>query len=100
MWQVEIHPLVWEEDFARLDPQARIRITKAIRQKLTTHPTEFGKPLSGPLRGYWRLRVDAYRVMYRIEHQRLVVLVIKVGMRRDALIYTEAIPRLRKLGWL
>lgn len=100
MWRVEIHPLVWEEDFVRLDPQARLRITKAIRNKLTTHPTEFGKPLTGPLRGYWRLRVDAYRVLYRVERNRLVVLVIKVGMRRDAQIYTEAIPRLRKLRLL
>ena len=100
MWQVEIHPLVWEEDFSRLDPPARVRITKAIRRKLTTNPTAFGKPLSGPLRGYWRLRVEEYRVIYRIEQHRLIVIVVKVGMRRDAQIYTEAIPRLRKLGWL
>ena len=100
MWKVEIHPLVWEEDFVRFDIHTRVRITKAIRSKLTTHPTEFGKPLTGPLRGYWRLRVDAYRVIYRVEQHRLVVLVIKVGVRRDAQIYTEAIPRLRKLGWL
>ena len=100
MWQVEIHPLVWEEDFARLDPQDRVRITKAIRRKLTTDPLAFGKPLTGPLRGYWRLRVDVYRVIYRIEQQRLVVLVVKVGMRRDAQIYTEAIRRLRKVGLL
>ena len=100
MWQVELHPLVLEEDFKRLDPQARQLITKAIRIKLTTNPTAFGKPLTGFLRGYWRLRVGDYRVLYRIEHDRLVVIVVKVGMRRDAQIYTEAIPRLRKLGWL
>lgn len=100
MWEVVIHPLVWEEDLARLDPPARALIVRAIRKKLTTHPTEFGKPLSGPLQGYWRLRVEAYRVIYRVERKRLVVLVIKVGVRRDAEIYTEAIPRLRKLGWL
>lgn len=100
MWQVEIHPLVWEEDFARLDPPTRQLITKAIRKKLAMNPTVFGKPLSGILHGYWRLRVDQYRVMYRIEQHRLVVLVVKVGMRRDAQIYLEAIPRLRKLGLL
>lgn len=100
MWHVEIHPLVWEEDFAKLDPSSRVVITRAIRKKLTTNPAEFGKPLSGLLRGYWRLRVDAYRVIYRIEQKRLMVLVIKAGMRRDAAIYTDAIPRLRKLGWL
>jgi mRNA interferase RelE/StbE len=100
MWQVDIHPLVWEEDFKRLDPPARQQITKAIRAKLTTNPTAFGKPLAEPLRGYWRLQVGPYRVIYRLEHQRLVVLVIKAGMRRDAQVYLEAIPRLRKLGWL
>ena len=100
MWQVQIHPLVWEEDFKRFDPQIRQQIVKALRAKLATQPTHFGKPLVGPLKGCWRLRVGDYRVMYRIEHQRLVVLVVKVGMRRDAEIYLEAIPRLRKLGWL
>jgi mRNA interferase RelE/StbE len=100
MWQVDIHPLVWEEDFPRLDPQARRQITKAIRAKLTTHPTEFGAPLSGPLSGYWRLRVGAYRVIYRMERHRLVVLVVKAGMRRDAQVYRDAIPRLRKLRFL
>lgn len=100
MWQVEIHPLVWEEDFRTLDHDARRRITQAIRKKLTTHPTEFGTPRSGPLKGYWRLRVDEDRVIYRMEQHRLIVLVIKVGIRRDDQIYVEALPRLRKLGWL
>lgn len=100
MWQVHIHPLVWEEDFPRFDPQARQQITRAIRNKLTIDPAAFGKPLGGPLKGYWRLRVGDYRVIYRIEHQRVTVLVIKVGIRRDEQIYLEAIPRLRKLGWL
>ena len=100
MWQVLIHPLGWGEDFARLDPQARPQITKALRKKLTTDPVAFGKSLGGPLKGYWRLHIGDYRVIYRIERQRLRVLVIKAGMRRDEQIYLEAIPRLRKLGWL
>ena len=100
MWEVVVHPLVWEEDFTRFDPATRQRITKALRAKLTTDPVAFGKPLSGPLQGYRRLRVGEYRVIYRIEHHRLVVLVVKAGMRRDAQVYTEAIPRLRKLGFL
>ena len=100
MWQVEIHPLVWEEDLGKLDQSARIRITKAIREKLASSPTTFGKPLGGILKGYWRLRVGPYRVMYRVEQHRLVVIVAKVGIRRDEQIYLEALPRLRQLGWL
>ena len=33
--------------------------------------------------GLWRIRVGAYRVVYAIEDDRLVVLVIKIGHRRD-----------------
>ena len=31
----------------------------------------------------WRIRVGVYRVVYTIEDDRLVVLVIKLGHRRD-----------------
>ena len=91
---------MWEDDLSSVQAQVRVRIVKAIRKKLTTHPTEFGKPLGGVLRGYRRLRIDEYRVIYRVEQQRLVVLIVKVGLRRDARVYTEAIPRLKKLGFL
>lgn len=100
MWQVEIHRLVLEEDFARLDPTVRQHITKAIRAKLTTSPTTFGQPLSGILKGFWRLRVGPYRVIYQIQRDRLLVLVIKAGMRRDEQVYVEALACLRKLGLL
>lgn len=31
----------------------------------------------------WRVRVGDYRIVYRVEVERLVVLVVKVGHRRD-----------------
>ncbi|MGI5338369.1 type II toxin-antitoxin system RelE family toxin [Streptomyces sp. CA-181903] len=40
------------------------------------------KKLSGPS-GLYRLRVGNYRVAYRIDDGELVVLVVKVGDRRD-----------------
>ncbi len=42
-----------------------------------------GRPLTGTLKGRWSLRVGAYRVIYRIENARLVVLVLDIGHRRD-----------------
>lgn len=33
--------------------------------------------------GLWRVRVGDYRIIYRVEVERLVVLVVKVGHRRD-----------------
>ncbi|EFE69037.1 type II toxin-antitoxin system RelE family toxin [Streptomyces viridosporus] len=40
------------------------------------------KKLTGPS-GLYRLRVGGYRVAYRIDDGELVVLVVKVGDRRD-----------------
>ncbi|MFD7066310.1 type II toxin-antitoxin system RelE/ParE family toxin [Streptomyces sp. NPDC059913] len=40
------------------------------------------KKLAGPS-GLYRLRVGTYRVAYRVEDGELVVLVVKVGDRRD-----------------
>ncbi|EME98575.1 RelE/StbE family addiction module toxin [Streptomyces mobaraensis NBRC 13819 = DSM 40847] len=40
------------------------------------------KKLSGPS-GLYRLRVGGYRVAYRVDNGELVILVVKVGDRRD-----------------
>ncbi|AXG79746.1 type II toxin-antitoxin system RelE family toxin [Streptomyces paludis] len=40
------------------------------------------KKLAGPS-GLYRLRVGNYRVAYRVEDDALIVLVVKVGDRRD-----------------
>ncbi|MFW5837167.1 MAG: type II toxin-antitoxin system RelE family toxin [Desulfovibrionaceae bacterium] len=37
--------------------------------------------MSGPLAGFWRYRAGDYRILTRIEDERLVVLVVKVGHR-------------------
>ena len=33
--------------------------------------------------GYWRYRVGAYRIISKIEDHRLVVVVVKIGHRRE-----------------
>ncbi|MDX3115979.1 type II toxin-antitoxin system RelE/ParE family toxin [Streptomyces scabiei] len=69
---------------------ARVRDSHAMR--ILTTPTALGddpyredadvKKLTGPS-GLYRLRVGSYRVAYRIDDGELVVLVVKVGDRRD-----------------
>ena len=65
----------------RLDQSVKIRIRKAL-EKLSTTPY-LGKPLSGPLSGYWSYRVGNYRIIYGIEEQKLIVYVLGVGHRRE-----------------
>lgn len=98
MWEVLIHPLVFAEDFKKIPPVDRKLIIKVVRKKLTREPEAFGKPLGGGLKGYWRLRVDDYRVIYAIVKNKVIVKVIKVGIRRDSEVYEAMLRRIPKIG--
>lgn len=94
MFDVAYHRQVVSEDLPLLDKQAQRRVLRIIFKKLQQHPHEFGKPLLGDLKGYYRLRIDPYRVVYRIENQRILVFVLAIGMRRNSEIYKKAAQRL------
>jgi mRNA interferase RelE/StbE len=46
-----------------------------------THPNI--KPLKGSFAGRWRYRIGDYRVIYRIEENRRVVIVLLIEHRKD-----------------
>lgn len=97
MYAVLIDELVFKEDFKGIDKSDQRKIIKAIRKKLTTNPEVYGQPLKRDLQGLWKLRVGQYRVVYRIEKDKILVYVVKVGFRRDEEVYKETIKRLRHL---
>ncbi len=47
------------------------------------NPRQRGKAMVGERKGYWRYRIGDYRVIVRIEDERLVIVVIAVGHRRE-----------------
>lgn len=96
-WDVEFHPLVRDKDLPSLDRAARARILKAIREKLATDPEGYGERLRAELHGYWKLRVGEYRVIYEIRKNLVMVLILKIGYRRDEEVYKQMSKRLRKL---
>lgn len=98
MWTVKFHHFVLQEDAPRIDPYQFRRIVSVIEKKLTRAPQHYGQRLHGSLAALWRLRVGAYRVIYEIEHQQVQVLVIKIGHRRDDIVYRELSQRLKKLA--
>lgn len=66
-------------------PRVDARVKRIIREKiglLARHP-ELGKPLLGELHGYRRLAVSYYRIIYQVVKSRLIVEVIRIGLRRD-----------------
>ena len=70
-----------QKQLARIDRQAQARIIVSIRG-LATDPRPPGcKKLSG--RPAWRIRIGAYRVIYEIHDDQLVVLVVTIGNRGD-----------------
>lgn len=60
----------------------RERLVAAI-DALAEHPFS-GNALKGGLRGPRRIRVGDYRVVYEVQEDALVVLVVRVAHRRDA----------------
>lgn len=72
-----------EDKLKSLSKPVREVIRKAIEKKLTADPIAFGKPLRYSLKGYRRLRVGDYRVIYKIIEERVVVFIIDIDHRRD-----------------
>ena len=69
-------------DFIRkLDKNTQKRITKKI-EELKENPY-LGKSLVGNLAGLWKLRIGDYRVTYKLEREKLIIFIIKVGHRKN-----------------
>ena len=49
----------------------------------TDNPRLHGKPLTANRTGQWRYRVGDYRIIVKIEDDKLIILVIAIGHRRD-----------------
>lgn len=71
------------KDFDRIPPAIREVIRKAIEKKLTVDPVNFGKPLRYSLKGYRRLRVGDYRVIYKVDEDRVIVIIVDIDHRKD-----------------
>ncbi|OGX11828.1 MAG: addiction module antitoxin RelB [Omnitrophica bacterium RIFOXYB12_FULL_50_7] len=80
-FEILYHPDVPQKDLPRISGVDRSRICRAIEQKLAFFPHEFGAPLRHTLKGYWKLRVGDWRVIYKIQGKTLTIL--RIGRRRE-----------------
>jgi mRNA interferase RelE/StbE len=84
-WSVELHPAAARE-LEKLDTQNERRIRKFLYERVATleDPRIIGKALQGAqLREYWRYRVGDYRLICEFLDNRLIVLVLRVGHRKE-----------------
>lgn len=90
MYEILYSDEVVKDDLPKLGEPWKSKIQKAIESKLMTHPEIYGKPLRSSLKNYYKLRVGDYRVVFRIEEQKVKVFVIQ----HQSVVYSIASKRL------
>lgn len=91
-YTLRYHPRVAEDDLPDIPANLRGRLARSIDNRLTTQPDRYGAPLRGSFKGYWKLRVGNYRVVFKIVGPEVWILAI---LHRKA-VYEVAATR---LGW-
>ena len=84
-WKIELSEAA-DRELTKLDPQHSRRILKFLRERVAKleDPRSIGKALQGSRLGeFWRYRLGDFRIICKIEDDRLVVLVIRIGRRKE-----------------
>lgn len=81
-WTVEISELA-QKQLKALDRQVQLRLLNYLSDRIQgcKNPRHFGEPLRSNLAGLWRYRVGDYRLICKIEDERVTVLVLNIGHR-------------------
>jgi mRNA interferase RelE/StbE len=84
-WKIEFDPAALKE-LSKLDKPVEQRILKFLHERVARleDPRQIGASLQGTLSGLWKYRVGDHRIVCSLEHDRLVVLVLRIGHRREA----------------
>lgn len=91
-YTLRYHPRVAGDDLPDVPANLHARIARSIDGRLTSEPMRYGVPLRGTLKGYWKLRVGDYRVVFKVTGQEVWILTIL--HRRE--VYEAVAAR---LGW-
>jgi mRNA interferase RelE/StbE len=83
-WTIEFVPAAAKE-LKKLGRTEAARIINTLETRIAARedPRELGSALSGELGGLWRWRIGDYRVVARIEYERITILVVRVAHRRE-----------------
>ena len=84
-WRIEIESGA-KKDIAGLDRSVAKRVVSFLREKLETreNPRSLGEALHGKSFGeFWKYRVGDIRIIARIEDEKLLILVVRVGHRKN-----------------
>jgi mRNA interferase RelE/StbE len=84
IFQIEITPTALGMINKVQDRRIRAKIIETI-DGLAENPEKKGKPLTAELDGYHSVRAagQRYRIIYRIDNEKIIVLVVAAGIRRE-----------------
>ena len=83
-WRIEFVPAAAKE-LKKLGRSEAARIIATLETRIATldEPRQLGSALTGDLVGLWRWRIGDYRVVARIEDERVTILVVRVAHRKE-----------------
>jgi len=83
-WRIEFVPAAAKE-LKKLGRGEAGRIVATLETRIATldDPRLLGGALTGDLAGLWRWRIGDYRVVARIEDERITILVVRIAHRRE-----------------
>jgi len=84
IWTIEFDSKAGK-DLEKMDKNISKNILRYLSDRVLQHgdPRILGKELKGNLAGFWRYRVENHRIICSIEDDRLVVLVVRIGHRKE-----------------
>ena len=73
------------KDLKKLNPHITLLIVAWISKHLDQcdNPRLYGKGLSSDKKGIWRYRIGDYRLLCQISDERLIILVVDAGHRKE-----------------
>lgn len=81
MFEIQFKKSV-KKDLQKLSKADQKQILDNIQQNLAKDPYK-GKALTGEFKGLYRWRVGNIRVIYEIQTKQLIILVLKIGQRKN-----------------
>ena|SRR5437762_14249847 len=102
-WKIKLTLPALKQLAAIRDTRIRESISRRINA-LENNPEGQGKPLAAELAGYRSIRAvgQRYRILYKLEEERIIVLVVALGIRKagDKKDVYELAKKLARLGLL
>lgn len=75
----------FDREFRKLDRYTQRMVKAWIDRNIseTENPRQHGKGLTSNRRGQWRYRIGDYRLLCEIQDDRLIILALTIGHRRE-----------------